>query len=215
MKNYEHFDIVLDPALDPAQLVDDELREALIRKLREIAGRESADLSFNDFRAATGIGFNTIARKFGRWSDFRQAAGLAPQGKRRGRRFYTPERILQALQQVVAECGERVTLAEFTRRTGISTNAITRHFGSFTELRRRAGLGPNLRGRLHYTDEELLEHFHQVALKLGRIPTLAEFNRLAPVSTTTLHQRLGNKKEIERRYAEFQRTRPDGDVRVS
>jgi hypothetical protein len=61
-------------------------------------------------------------------------------------------------------------------------------------------------------DEQLLEEYHRVAETVGRTPTLAEFNRLSPVSMTTLQHRLGNKGEIERRYVEFKRRRAGKDV---
>jgi hypothetical protein len=123
------------------------------------------------------------------------------------RRTWTARDILDALNKLVNEHGEHITRAGFHHRTGIPITAIIKHFGTFTELRRRAGLQPNPHSRNRYTDEQLLEHYHQVAQKLGRIPTELDFERHAPVSIGTLKRRFGNKQQVECRYAEFKQTR--------
>lgn len=202
----QQIDILFDPAFNPANLVHDEIRESLIRKLKQLAAEQSPDISLKDFCIATDVEFKLIARKFGRWSEFREAAGLPRHARRRGWGAYTNQQIIDALQDLAAEQGERITLAEFVRHTRISNTAIINHFGNFSELRRQAGLKPNRRGTKLHTDEQLFQHFHNVAQKLGRIPTGDEFNRLAPISMGTLYRRFGNKQQVEQRYAEFQQT---------
>jgi hypothetical protein len=166
---------------------------------------KTENITLAEFREATGVGYRLIVRQFGRWSDFRKAAGLSAHGKRRGWGAYTDEQILEALQQLVEEQGERVTGVDFTRATGISQKAVTGHFGGFAELRRRAGLEPEQRRPPHFSDDELLAEYHRVAIRLDRIPTCDEINRLARISMCTLYRRIGGKRQIARKYAGYLR----------
>ena len=94
-----------DPQFDPRLTLENPLRDALIRKLQQLAEVKTEDITLAEFREATGVGVRLIVRQFGRWSDFRKAAGLPPHGKRRGWGAYTDEQILDALKQLVEEQG--------------------------------------------------------------------------------------------------------------
>ena len=195
-----------DPRFDPRLTLENPLRDALVRKLQQLAEVKTEDITLAEFREAAGVGYRLIVRQFGRWGDLRKAAGLPPHGKRRGwGGAYTDEQILEALKQLVAEQGEYITAVEFTRVTGISQKAVTGHFASFAELRRRAGLKPEQRRPPQFSDDELLAEYHRVAIRLDRIPTGDEFDRLARISMATLHRRIGGKRQIARKYAGYLR----------
>jgi hypothetical protein len=82
---------------------------------------------------------------------------------------------------------------DFERITGISQYHIYRLFpdGGWSELKRLAGINKHPKDNQPLSDDDLLEEFHSVATKLGRIPTWALFGHNAGISADVVRRRFG------------------------
>ena len=98
---------------------------------------------------------------------------------------------------------ERFSIKEFTKGTGIPESQIYREFESWGELREAAGLERRLKFQPWFTEEELLEELHRVAMKLKRIPTWHEFSRHARMGWQVMHRRFGGKRAVLDRYKKW------------
>ena len=108
------------------------------------------------------------------------------------------------LEQAVAVHGPRITLAQFEQHSGVNDTVLYRVAGSWTRLRRDAGL-PGLRGRSvapEVTDTELCEQWHRLVERLGRHPKMREWARYAPMGTGVIQNR-GGKQAMLERYARW------------
>ena len=187
------------------------VKERLVKELKGVVAEVGPEVTWREFRARTGTRPVVVVRSFGSWGELRVAAGLERVSRRPQQRRYRSEDILARLRELVAERGPRITRAEFTRETGISDTTLTRHFGGWMMLRRRAGLVPRMEVAKRLSDDELLETFDGVARKLGRVPTEMEFNRIAKrVRMQTLYKRFGRKEEVVRRWEGWRRGRGGG-----
>ena len=118
-------------------------------------------------------------------------------------RRYTPAEIRTALEQLARTQGVDVTMAAFTRATGISSQAVYRHFESWAGLRGAAGLPARARRRAVHSDKELLAEYHRVTKELGREPSQRLFDARSAFSANTLAARFGNKKELRWAYIRY------------
>lgn len=113
-----------------------------------------------------------------------------------------PRHLLVAAARAVAARHDRpLTILRFEGLTGIDRRHVYRQFdGGWTELVNEAGIEPAPRGRRIWTDERLLGEFDRLTCRIGRLPTLLEFNRLAACSSQTLKGAFGTKPHIIARY---------------
>lgn len=114
----------------PDQLLDK------IMKLKDKLGRAPSQ---NEFVAEYGSGFlGSIRLTFGTWNEAKRILGLSarPHG---GEREYDPETLLDMLRNFQKEKG-REPMSSDTKGILPSGNTFRRHFGSFTNAKKEAGV---------------------------------------------------------------------------
>ncbi|MBW3542254.1 MAG: hypothetical protein KY476_18460 [Planctomycetes bacterium] len=111
----------------------------VISVLQELFRKSGPQLTQAMLRERMGISPGTIHQRFGGWSKLCELAGVTvrPPGKRP---YYSRESILQALQSLQKSGCNRICKADFSSVTGISSQAIVRHWGSWIALREAAGM---------------------------------------------------------------------------
>ncbi|MEC0394649.1 hypothetical protein P8832_23105 [Bacillus subtilis] len=149
----------------------DQTEEELIEYLQEKAKELGRPPQGNEIKH-TGA----IINCFGSFNKGLEAAGLTP-GRRKK---YSKEQLIEILQQKAKELG-RSPMQKEIKQFG----AIKRHFGSFNEALKTAGLTPNIehsRTRsTPYTKEELIEILQQKAKELDRSPMQKEIKQFDAV----------------------------------
>ncbi len=172
--------------------------DALLEEVRRVA--ELVDkpvLTYSDFEKHAGISVSTMLRRFGKWRITLERAGLDhlffgnPEGPN-----YSDEELLEKVQHASELVGKPVlTMANFTRHTGLSAEILCRRFGSWRSALERAGLGDmhylsdaesaHL-GRRWYSDEELIEELRRVAGLVKRQALMeqdfATYSKVVPVT---------------------------------
>ena len=91
------------------------------------------------------------------------------------------EEIIELLKKVARELGHRPNQYEFWQKAGAKKEHMRRLFGSYRELVQEAGfeaLGPGF----YRTIDELLENWAVVARKLGKAPSVEQYNKVGKYS---------------------------------
>jgi hypothetical protein len=86
----------------------------------------------------------------------------------------TKEEIISALKECAATLGHAPSHPEFRAHTGVKMHGIRKHFPTYTSALTEAGL-ERLGGGHTLSMQALLKEWAQVARKLNKIPTMAEF----------------------------------------
>jgi hypothetical protein len=97
-----------------------------------------------DFAANSRIGVITLSRRFGKWRELLEQAGLGHMysGALGPGMGHSDEYLLQEIRRV-AELVDKpiLTMSTFRRHSGIGTSAITRRFGGWRKALECAGVG--------------------------------------------------------------------------
>ncbi|HEY7402591.1 MAG TPA: hypothetical protein VIB39_03650 [Candidatus Angelobacter sp.] len=83
------------------------------------------------------------------------------------------DEILAAIRKCAEQLGRPPKVAELQTAVHLDMSTVRRYFGSYTGAIRHAGV--KLKNRLRVPTETLLKDWAQVACKLGRIPTILEY----------------------------------------
>jgi hypothetical protein len=113
---------------------------------------------------------------------------------------WTRREMLERLREVVHGEGRGVTLRVFLERTGVPESQIRREFGTWTAMRREAGLRPEDRDRSQVPDDQLWEEYAQVVKQLSRLPSTEELDRLGRFSARTYRDRFGPQAKLKRAF---------------
>ena len=119
--------------------------------------------------------------RFGSWKKALEIAGFSPKDNRR----YTDEALIKLLQAKVERLGQVPKLENIESDVNMpSATAYIRRFGSWNKALEKAGFSP--KGRLRYTDDELIEMLGAEAERLGRVPKMEdlESNATMPSART-------------------------------
>jgi len=112
--------------------------------------------------------------------------------------------MIRAAKEYAEQCGGVISAREFVRRSGFSRDSIYRIFPrGWTELREAAGIARNPCDPRRYSDEEILNAYHDVVSNLKKIPTRHDFNRHAQISWKVLSDHFGAQQGILTRYREW------------
>ena len=179
-------------------------REEILQSARELADEFGERLTIAIFTRETGISQHSIGAHFGKWSALRQAVGLRkrPPGET-ARDCVSREDLVSELQKLARETGGDVTLHEFCSRTGFGPATVYRQFGTWSGLRREAGLSARFRMPRLYSDDELMGDFERVVQLLDKVPTNAELNQLSRFSLGTYLRRFGNRSGIKQACVDY------------
>jgi hypothetical protein len=157
--------------------------EHLREQAREVFAEKGDDVTLFQFCDAVGVSPTTVLKRLGTWSGFRASLGLRPRARiTLSARKYTHELIVERLRHT-ARKDPMITLADFTRWTGISGPTVAQYFGSWTRLREHADLPPGRRKRPGFSEEALMQEFNRVVIELSRLPrNCTEFFRWSRIS---------------------------------
>jgi hypothetical protein len=150
-----------------------------------------------------------VVARFGRWLLLKKRLGY---GEKRPRVSSGPTRegLIERLKKVAMKVGERVTLNEFQRQTGISATVVYSRFRSWTELREQAGLTPRMRTQKWFSKQALLADMCRLYLETRGEVTRRRYEWRGGVSLETLRRYFGSwdaaEAELMRFATEFVRT---------
>ncbi|HET9183823.1 MAG TPA: hypothetical protein VFP59_16960 [Candidatus Angelobacter sp.] len=112
------------------------------------------------------------------------------------------QEIIALVKQVAAELGHRPNQYEFWQMAGAKKEHMRRLFGSYRELVQEAGfeaLGPGF----HLTQDELLEDWAAVARRLGKVPTVLQYDKAGKYSHRAFRQRWKSWHEVPAAVVEW------------
>ena len=116
----------------------------------------------------------------------------------------TKEEIIALLRKVAAELGHRPNQYEFWQMAGAKKEHMRRLFGSYRELVQEAGfeaLGPGY----HLTVDQLLEDWAAVARKLGKVPTVLQYDKAGKYSHRAFRVRWKSWQDVPAAMMEWAR----------
>lgn len=115
---------------------------------------------------------------------------------------YTEADLIRAARSASEQQEHSLSRSDFERISGISQHHIYRLFpdGGRSALEDRAGLEKHPSHHVQLDDNEILKEFHAVASELGRVPTWAQFNSRAQISSDVLRRRFAGRLGVLTRY---------------
>lgn len=176
--------------------------ERILAAGRELFRERCGDLTFHEFCRLSGISQSTVVARFGRWLLFKKRLGY---GENRPKVLSGPtrEELIQRLKNVAKQVGERVTLSEFQRQTGISATVVYSRFRSWTELREQAGLTPRMRTQKWFSKQALLADMCRLYLETRGLVTRRKYEWRGGVSLETVRRYFGSWDAAEEELVEF------------
>jgi hypothetical protein len=156
-------------------------------------------LSLDLFQRESGVGREVVRRLFGRWSELRRLLGLSDSAPPRVCRPRGPggEEMVASLKAVATAEGGEVSERRFFEVTGWTRAQVRTRFGSWTELRRAAGLGVRVHRAPRYTQEMMLEDLFEVWLRTGKFPDFRRHEaRGGRIRAKTIRERFGNWEKV-------------------
>src|SRR5260370_7209238 len=120
------------------------------------------------------------------------------------------EEVVAAIRQCAGELGRCPTVAELKRSRNIGLRTVRRYFGSYAHALREAGFDPHGPG-YRVSLETLFADWARVARQAGKIPSLAEYEKLSQHSVGPLLTRFGGWTEVPRGLLQFAQEKRLGD----
>lgn len=117
----------------------------------------------------------------------------------------TREKMIEEAKKASKLQDTPLSRSDFQRLTGISSNQIYRLFptGGWGELKQKANLDPHPNIKTKLTDNDLLEEFHSVVLRLAKIPTWSVFSSMANISSDVIRRRFGGTQGVLSHYRDW------------
>lgn len=116
----------------------------------------------------------------------------------------TKEEIILAIRECAEELGRIPTVAELKEMRKVGLRTVKRFFGRYADALREAGFDPHGAGyRLDL--ETLFKDWAAIARKLGKLPSLLEYNKHSEFSVGPLIGRFGGWTEVPRGLLQFAR----------
>lgn len=114
------------------------------------------------------------------------------------------ENLLQDVKDIAVKIGrETVTMAEYEQHGKYHPSTLTRRFGSWFNVLKKAGLKES-RSKLNVPDEDLFNDVKDVWIKLGRQPKYSEFKKpLSKYSAGTYENRFGSWRKALEAFIEY------------
>jgi len=194
---------------DPRQrYTDQELLDDVHRVATEIG---NAPLSTRDYEARGRYKASTLTSRFGSWVEVIRRAGISITHTTRP----TSDGCLEDLRKLAHQLGtDTLTIGDYRENGGrFSVTPFMRHFGSWRNALRQAGLRVRPPRFIRITDVDLFENFEKVWITLGRQPRLRDFRKsLSPFSWGPYVRRFGSWRdalEAFGKYIEEEEKQPD------
>lgn len=119
------------------------------------------------------------------------------------------DEILEAIKNTAEALGHPPSRAEFKAQSGLTEHRVLKHFPTWTDAVRAAGLQPNL-SHVRIDDEALLKDWAEVVRRCRRIPTMAEYRHGGRVySADVFKKHFGPWSGIPDKFREHFHTNPE------
>jgi Homing endonuclease associated repeat len=122
---------------------------------------------------------------------------------RKTRRTLTKEEVIEAIKKLAQKLGRVPLLRELLNTRKVSLKGRHRTFVTYRNALLACSLEPP--GRYKITLKELFQDWAQVALKVGKIPTIAEFEAHAKYSHQGLVKHFGGWRQVPAGLLQFSR----------
>ena len=159
-------------------------KERCIVELKQAAQGLGHAPTPKEFRKYASMSSNTVTRLFGSWDKGLLAAGL------KVRKHLTKSEGISLLRRVARKLKRTPTHAEFDKYAMMSYGIIVTLFGSWNNALKAAGL--NVRVWRDATKSEGIKELKRVARKLGKTPTAFDFSEHARMSYATITKLFGS-----------------------
>ncbi len=116
--------------------------------------------------------------------------------------------VLDAIRQIAQEIGRPPSRVEFQAKTGMSEYKVLRHFPSWREAVRAAGLEPDSTN-IKLDDSDLLQDWGELVRKYRQIPTRHQYRREGKYSPGVFERHFGPWSAIPSKFREFGRDKPE------
>ena len=140
--------------------------EALVEALQELDDELDRLPRFDDMEERGEYSAHTYLRRFGSWSEAKEAAGLA--GERRTSRAIEESELREALLELADELGRAPTQVEMKEFGEFSHRPYYRVWGSWADALEAVGLDPNHRNDI--TNAKLIAELRRLADEIGHAP---------------------------------------------
>jgi hypothetical protein len=122
--------------------------------------------------------------------------------KREERNAIERQKIIAAITECAAKLGRVPNVSELEQASGIRRKQVRRLFGSFARALRECNLQPSGPGH-KLTMEELFRDWAAVARKLGKLPSIAEYESLGRYSQGPLCRRFASWLHVPKAMKKF------------
>ncbi|WP_348613010.1 homing endonuclease associated repeat-containing protein [Halobaculum rarum] len=162
----------------------------LIEDIRAVAAEVGEKPTLNDYREHGTAAVTTIYDRFGSWQDALDAAGYEP---REPDSAVTDEELLEELDRVADDLGERPTATDMNDHGAYWASTYRRAFGSWNNALEAAGIDSSpSQDRQPVSDEALLEELERVAERVDGTPTTRAMEERGEHSPNTYIRRFGS-----------------------
>jgi HNH endonuclease len=128
---------------------------------------------------------------------------LTSKTSRRARRSLSKDEVIEAIKKLAQKLGRVPLLRELLNTRKVSLKGLHRTFVTYRNALLACELEPP--GRYRITLKELFQDWAQVALKVGKIPTIAEFEAHAKYSHQPLVKHFGGWRHVPAGLLQFSR----------
>lgn len=162
----------------------------LIEDIRTVAAKVGGTPTLNDYREHGTAAVTTIYTRFGSWQDALDTAGYEP---REPDSAVTDEELLEELNRLADELGERPTAADMDNYGEYWASTYRRAFGSWNTALDAVGIdSPPSQDRQPVSDEALLAELKRVAESSDGTPTTRAMEDHGEHSPNTYIRRFGS-----------------------
>ncbi len=120
----------------------------------------------------------------------------------------TKEEIIEAIKKSYASLEKTPSRSKFISLTGISEYKVLRHFSSWNEAIKAAGLEPDL-SNIKFEDSDLLEDWAKLVRKLRQIPARSQYQKLGKYSSGVFEKHFGPWSLIPEQFRQFAKNKPE------
>jgi hypothetical protein len=163
-------------------------KEAVREDIRRVAEELGKVPTRNEYAEHGEYSGYTAEKKFGTWTEAREAAGL--EGGPTKNTYVTKTALVRDLRRVAGELGESPSQTAYNEHGQYTHQVAYERFGSWNAALGAAGLDTERDDRI--PDEKLLESIRAVAGRVSGVPSQADYKRHGEHGLSVLKRRFGS-----------------------
>lgn len=173
--------------------------EDLLNDLEKVATKLNESPTIDQYKTHGKYPPWKIRYQFGSWSKAKQEAGLDL--NRTGSTHHTSKKaLINDVQRVAENLGRSPTATQYNDEGKYSLGTLQRHFGSWNEAKKRAGIETYTeKGNPEYTNEELLNDLREFANERDGALTFQEYRKREGPDPSVLESRFGSWNKAKER----------------